>query len=62
MRYVITTKGHWNDLKPKLKNKYNELTDRDLDPGDGSYEEMIISIQGKLGKTRQEFVRILNSL
>jgi uncharacterized protein YjbJ (UPF0337 family) len=62
MRYVIHIKGDWEDLKPKLRNKYPSLTDADLAFTEGKYEEMIISIGEKLGKTRQEFIRLLNQL
>jgi uncharacterized protein YjbJ (UPF0337 family) len=62
MKYIVTTKGDWKELKGKLRSKYNDLTDHDVECGEGKYEEMMDGLRGKLGKTRQELVRILNSL
>ena len=62
MRYVITIKGDWSDLKPKLKDKYKILTEEDLRFEEGKYEEMLAGLQFKLDKSRQELIRILNGL
>jgi uncharacterized protein YjbJ (UPF0337 family) len=62
MKYIVTTKGDWKELKGKLRSKYNDLTDHDVECGEGKYEEMMDGLRSKLGKTRQELVRILNSL
>jgi uncharacterized protein YjbJ (UPF0337 family) len=62
MRYVITIKGNWSDLKNKLKNKYENLADLDLQYSEGKREEMMVGLRTKLGKTRQELIRILNNL
>jgi hypothetical protein len=62
MRYVLTIKRDWTDLKVKLKSKYTILTDRDLECEEGKSEEMMMHVRVKLDKTRQEFIRILNAL
>jgi uncharacterized protein YjbJ (UPF0337 family) len=62
MKYILTTKGDWTDLKGKLRTKYNDLTDNDVECGEGKHEEMMDGLRSKLGKTRQELVRILNRL
>lgn len=62
MRYIISIKGDWKDLKLKLKNKYQSLTDADLEYPEEKYDQMIDHLEGKLHKTRQEFVRLLNRL
>jgi hypothetical protein len=62
MRYVITIKGDWSDLKNKLKSKYGNLTDVDLQYSESKWEEMMDGLRTKLGKTRQELIRILNNL
>lgn len=62
MRYVLTTRGDWNDLKSKLRNKYATLTDVDIECKEGKQEEMMDGLQSKLGKTRQELIKILNGL
>jgi uncharacterized protein YjbJ (UPF0337 family) len=62
MKYILTTKGDWKELKGKLRRKYNDLTDNDVECREGKYEEMMDGLRSKLGKTRQELVRILNGL
>jgi hypothetical protein len=62
MKYVLTTKGDWRDLKTKLKEQYKSLADADLEFSEGKYEDMMVSLCTKLGKTRQEMIRIMNRL
>jgi hypothetical protein len=62
MRYVLTTRGDWNDLKNKLRSKYASLTDVDIECKEGKQDEMMDGLQFKLGKTRQELIKILNGL
>jgi len=62
MKYVLTTKGEWRELKDKLKSKYESLTDLDVECVEGKYEEMMVALRMKLGKTRQELINILNRL
>jgi uncharacterized protein YjbJ (UPF0337 family) len=62
MRYILTIKREWSELKGKLKDKYKNLTDRDVEFEKGKYEEMMANLQMKLDKTRQELIKILNSL
>ncbi len=47
-------KGNWNIIKGKLRQKYADLTDDDLQYAEGKEEEMLGRIQKKLGKTREE--------
>jgi uncharacterized protein YjbJ (UPF0337 family) len=62
MRYVITTKGNWNEQKAKLKQKFVNLTDADLSYEEGNREEMMEKLSIKLNKTKQELSRIINRL
>jgi uncharacterized protein YjbJ (UPF0337 family) len=55
-------KGNWNEQKGKLKQKFAVLTDNDLMYEEGKKEEMFGKLQIKLGKTREELHRIVNSL
>jgi uncharacterized protein YjbJ (UPF0337 family) len=57
-----TIKGHWNELKGKLKQKYADLTDDDLMYVEGKEDEMLGKLQQKLGKTKEELEQELNSL
>ncbi|MHB1196116.1 MAG: CsbD family protein [Lutibacter sp.] len=55
-------KGNWNIQKAKLKQKYADLTDDDLMYEEGQREEMLGKIQVKLGKTKEELNKFLDSL
>ena len=55
-------KGNWNELKGKLKQKYAQLTDDDLMYAEGREEELFGKLQIKIGKTKEEFQKILKSL
>ena len=55
-------KGNWNEQKGKLKKKFATLTDNDLLFKEGKEEEMIGKLQIKLGKTKEEFQKIISEL
>lgn len=55
-------KGNWNELKGKLKQKYASLTDDDLTYSEGKGEEMLGKIQKKVGKTREELIKEIESM
>ena len=55
-------KGNWNEQKGKLKQKFAVLTDNDLMYEEGQKEEMLGKIQTKLGKTKEEWHKIIAAL
>lgn len=55
-------KGAWNEMKGKLKQKYAQLTDDDLRYAEGKEDEMYGRLQQKLGKTKDEIKKELDSL
>ncbi len=55
-------KGKWDEQKGKLKQKFAELTDDDLLFIEGKKDEMLGKLQIKLGKTREELHKIIESL
>lgn len=55
-------KGNWKEQKGKLKQKYAELTDNDLMFEEGKQDEMLGRLQIKLGKTKEEFRKIMDKL
>ncbi len=61
MGYPLT-KGSWSEQKMKLKTKFASLTDNDLMYSDGKKVEMMMKLQMKLGKTREELQDILAGL
>jgi uncharacterized protein YjbJ (UPF0337 family) len=54
--------GNWNELKGKLKQKFAVLTDNDLMFEEGKKQEMLAKLQIKLGKTKEEFHKIIAEL
>ena len=57
----LEAKGKWNQIKGKLKMKYAELTDDDLDFAEGKYEVMLGRIQEKTGKEKSELRKEIES-
>jgi uncharacterized protein YjbJ (UPF0337 family) len=55
-------KGNWNEQVGKLKKQFAILTDNDLMFEEGKKEEMLGKLQIKLGKTKEEFQDLMNSL
>ncbi len=53
-------KGNWNERKGRLKQKFAVLTDNDLMFEEGQKDEMLGTLQKKLGKTKEELNRILS--
>ena len=49
----IETKGNWNIVKGKLKQKWAKLTDNDLTYVEGKEDELIGRIQKRTGEQRQ---------
>jgi len=55
-------KGGWNEVKGKLKQKYAQLTDDDLTFAEGKDEELLGRLQQRLGKTKEDVRKELESL
>nr|WP_245575799.1 CsbD family protein [Hymenobacter norwichensis] len=55
-------KGNWDDAKGKLKQQYAQLTDEDLEYAEGKSDELVGRLQKKLGKAKNEVVKLLNDL
>jgi uncharacterized protein YjbJ (UPF0337 family) len=55
-------KGNWGEQKSKLKEQFPTLTDADLRYENGKKDEMLSSVQEKLGKTKEEFDTIIADL
>jgi uncharacterized protein YjbJ (UPF0337 family) len=58
----LQLKGSWNEVKGKLKQKYAQLTDNDLTFAEGKDEELLGRLQQKLGKSKEDVRRELESL
>ena len=55
-------KGGWNEVKGKLKQKYAQLTDDDLEFAEGKDEELLGRLQKKLGKSKEDLRREIGEL
>jgi uncharacterized protein YjbJ (UPF0337 family) len=58
----IEITGNWNTQKVKLKKQFPMLNDKDLIFAEGEKEEMLRKLQAKMGKTDEEFQKILSAL
>ncbi|MFZ4549859.1 MAG: CsbD family protein [Bacteroidales bacterium] len=54
--------GNWNERKEKLKQKFGFLTENDFMFEEGKKEEMLGKLQIKLGKTKEELLKIIGTL
>lgn len=58
----LQIKGSWNEVKGKLKQKYGELTDDDLEYSEGQEDQLVGRLQKKLGKPKDEIQRIISKM
>lgn len=55
-------KGNWNEMKGKMKKAYADLSDDDLKREEGKDDEFLGRLQQRLGKTKAEVIRWIESL
>ena len=60
--WQLKLKGSWNETKGKIKQAYGDLTDDDLKRDEGKDDEFVGKLQQKLGKTKDEVVKWIESL
>jgi uncharacterized protein YjbJ (UPF0337 family) len=53
----LTAKGNWNIAKGKLKQKFAQLTDDDLQFANGKEDELIGRIQKRTGQAQGKIQR-----
>jgi uncharacterized protein YjbJ (UPF0337 family) len=58
----LQIKGSWNAVKGKLKQKYGQLTDNDLAFAEGKEDELLGRLQQKLGKSKEDLRKEIESL
>ncbi len=56
---TLEMKGNWNIIKGKLKQKYAQLTENDLQYVSGKEDELIGRIQKRTGQSKEEVEREL---
>ena len=59
---TLKFKGQWNEIKGKLKQKYGQLTDDDLMFAEGKDDEFLGRLQKKLGRTKEDLRKEIESL
>jgi uncharacterized protein YjbJ (UPF0337 family) len=52
--------GDWNQIKGKVREKWGDLTDDDLDRVAGKRDQLIGKIQERYGRTREDVERELD--
>ena len=57
----LQLKGNWNVVKGKMKQKYANLTDDDLDYVEGKEEELVGRIQKRTGESKETVEKVLNN-
>lgn len=57
-----TLTGNWNDIKGKLRKKWGELTNDDLQVFNGNVDQLIGMIQQKTGEVRGNVERFLEDV
>jgi uncharacterized protein YjbJ (UPF0337 family) len=62
MKSITELEGSWNETKGKLKQKFAILTDSDVLFAEGKRDEMLGRLQIKLGKTKEEILKIIAEL
>lgn len=58
----LQMRGSWDDVKGQLKQNYAELTEEDLTYAEGKEDELFGRLQIKLGKTKDEIVKLISGL
>ncbi len=58
----LVMRGSWDDVKGQLKKNYGDLTDDDLMYVEGQEDELLGRLQRKLGKTKDDIVRLISNL
>lgn len=49
----LQIKGNWNVAKGKLKQRWADLTDNDLESAEGRKDELVGRIQKRTGESRE---------
>lgn len=60
--WKLKLNGDWNETKGKMKQAYGDLSDDDLKRDEGKDDEFVGRIQKKLGKTKDDVIKWIESL
>jgi len=54
-------KGHWKEIKGKLKQQWGKFTDDQIDEMEGTYEELEGALQKNYGYQKDEAKKQINN-
>lgn len=54
--------NNWNDIKGKLQQRYTNLNEKDVTLTKGKLQELLLSLENKLGKTKTEIEILISDL
>lgn len=60
--WKLKLNGDWNQTKGKIKQAYGDLNDDDLAYEEGKDDELVGRLQKKIGKTKEEVIKWIESL
>ncbi|HRP55570.1 CsbD family protein [Agriterribacter sp.] len=60
--WKLKLQGSWNEIKGKIKQKYGDLTEDDLIYEEGKDDELLGRIQQKIGQSKEEVKKWIESL
>ena len=60
--WKLKLSGSWNEVKGKMKKQYASLTDNDLMYEEGKDDELVGRIQKKIGKSKEEVEKWIETL
>lgn len=58
----LQIKGDWNEIKGKVKERWQNLTEDDLKYTEGKEEELLWNIQKRTQATRREVIDFISNL
>ncbi|MDT8416727.1 MAG: general stress protein CsbD [Lutibacter sp.] len=62
MKNQLELRKNWHETKEKLKQKFVKLTDNDLLFVEGKQEDVVKKLQVKLGKSKEDILKIITKL
>ena len=62
MKNALEKRINWHETKLKLKKKFAKITDNDLFFVEGNQEDVVQKLQIKLGKSKEEILKIIATL
>ncbi len=60
--WKLKLNGSWNDVKGRIKKAHADLTDDDLEYEEGKDDQLVGKLQTKLGKTKDEVIKWIESI